>query len=108
LAWRKLWSFFKNIFIGQNFDRTSASILDLALPVPFPSQPSRRKAYTPLFLLLRSLGNPSQWITCQAFCPPSKGMTVYFLVVDQFSKMAILTAYKKNITVAYTANIFFE
>jgi hypothetical protein len=46
-------------------------------PVPFPSQPSRSKAYTPLFLLPRSLGNPSQWITCLAFHPPSKEMIVY-------------------------------
>jgi hypothetical protein len=49
----------------------------LHLPVPLPSQPSRSKAYTPLFLLPRSLGNPSQWITCLAFHPPSKAMTVY-------------------------------
>jgi hypothetical protein len=50
LAWRKLWTFFINIFIGQKFDRTSASISYLALPVPFPSQPSRSKSYTPIFL----------------------------------------------------------
>jgi hypothetical protein len=31
-----------------------------------------------------------------------------FVVVDQFSKMAILTACKKNITVVDTANLFFE
>jgi hypothetical protein len=77
LAWRKLWSFFRNIFIGQDFDRTSTSILDLALLVPLPSQPSRSKAYTPFFLLPRILGNPSQWIICLAFCPPSKAMTAY-------------------------------
>jgi hypothetical protein len=59
LAWIKLWSFYINIFIGQNFDRTSTSISYLAVHVPLPSQPSRRKAYTPLFLLLRGLGNPS-------------------------------------------------
>ena len=94
-------------FIGQNFDMTSASISDLALPVPLPSQPSRSKAYTPLFLFSRSLGNPSQWIRCLACRPPSKEMTV-FVVVDRFSKMAILTAYKKNGTMADTAKLFFE
>jgi hypothetical protein len=51
LEWRKLWSFYRNLFIGQNFDKTSTSILDLALLVAFPSQPLGRKAYTPLFLL---------------------------------------------------------
>jgi hypothetical protein len=75
LAWRKLWSFFRNIFIGQNFDRTSSSISNLALPLSLPRQPSRSKAYTPLFLFSRSLGNPSQWITCLACRPPSKEMT---------------------------------
>jgi hypothetical protein len=41
---RKLWIFFRNIFIGQNFDRTSASISDIALHVPLTSHPSRSKA----------------------------------------------------------------
>jgi hypothetical protein len=77
LAWIKLWSFFRNIFIGQNFDRTSTSISYLALLVPFPSHPSRSKAYTPLFLLTRSLGNPYPWITCLAFHPSSKKMILY-------------------------------
>jgi hypothetical protein len=31
-----------------------------------------------------------------------------FMGVDQFSKMAILTAYKKNVTVTDTAKLFFE
>jgi len=77
LAWRNPWTFFRNIFIGQNFDRTSASILDLELLVPFPNQTSKIKSYTPLFLLSRSLGNPYEWITCLAFRTPSKEMTVY-------------------------------
>jgi hypothetical protein len=71
-------------FFGQNFDRTSASISDHALPVPLPSHPSRRKAYIPLFLLPRILGNPSQWITCMAFHPPSKAMIVYFWLLIGF------------------------
>jgi hypothetical protein len=71
-------------FIGQNFDRTSTSISDLAFPMPFPNHPLRIKAYTPLFLLLRSLGNPSQWITCLAFHPPRKEMTVYLWLLIGF------------------------
>jgi hypothetical protein len=66
----------ENIFIGQNFDWTSASISDLALPVPLPSRPSRSKAYTPLCLFLRSRGSPSPWITCLVCHPPSTEMTV--------------------------------
>jgi hypothetical protein len=31
-----------------------------------------------------------------------------FVVVDQFSKMAIITACKKRITTTYTTNLFFE
>jgi hypothetical protein len=36
------------------------------------------------------------------------GNDCVFVVVDCFSKMAILVAYKKNITVEATAKIFFE
>jgi len=45
--------------------------------MPLPSQPSIIKAYTPLFLLPRGLVNPYRWITCLAFCPPSKAMIAY-------------------------------
>jgi hypothetical protein len=55
---------------------TSSNISDLALSVPFPSQPSRSNTYTPLFIFLRILRNPYQWITCLAFCPPNKKMTM--------------------------------
>jgi hypothetical protein len=37
-----------------------------------------------------------------------QGNDCVFVVVDQFSKMAILTACKKNVTVTDTAKIFFE
>jgi hypothetical protein len=37
-----------------------------------------------------------------------KGNDCVFVVVDRFSKMAILTACKKNITVTDTAKLFFE
>jgi hypothetical protein len=36
------------------------------------------------------------------------GNDCVFVVVDQFSNMAILIAYKKRITSTYTAKIFFE
>jgi hypothetical protein len=37
-----------------------------------------------------------------------RGNECAFVVVDRFSKMAILVAYKKNITAEATANLFFE
>jgi hypothetical protein len=37
-----------------------------------------------------------------------QGNDCVFVVVDRFSKMAILTSCKKNITVEATAKIFFE
>jgi hypothetical protein len=43
------------------------------------AKPSIKKkgAYTPIFLLLRGLGNPSLWITWMAFCPQRKEMIAY-------------------------------
>jgi hypothetical protein len=70
-------TFYRNIFIGKNFNKTSTSISDLSFLVPFPSQTSRSKTYTHLFLLPRGVGNPSRWITCLAFRPPSMTMIVY-------------------------------
>jgi hypothetical protein len=40
--------------------------------------------------------------------PPSGEMTVYFVVVDHFSKMAIMATCKKSITTKATAKLFFE
>jgi hypothetical protein len=37
-----------------------------------------------------------------------RGNECVFLVVDRFSKMTILVAWKKNITAEATAKIFFE
>ena len=37
-----------------------------------------------------------------------RGNDYVFVVVDHFSKMAILVAYMKNITTKATANLFFE
>jgi len=36
------------------------------------------------------------------------GNDCVFVIIDRFSKMAITTAYKKNITVEATAKLFFE
>jgi hypothetical protein len=78
--------FFRNIFIGQNFDRTSKSISDIALIMTFPSQTSRRNAYTHLFLVSKILCNPYQWITCLAFRPPRKAMAVYLWSLISFRR----------------------
>jgi hypothetical protein len=37
-----------------------------------------------------------------------RGNDYVFVVVDHFSKMAILVAWKKNITAEATAKLFFE
>jgi hypothetical protein len=37
-----------------------------------------------------------------------QGNDCVFVVVDRFSKMAILVAYKKSITAEATAKLFFE
>jgi hypothetical protein len=37
-----------------------------------------------------------------------RGNDCVFVVVDHFSKMAIMAAYKKSITIETTANLFFE
>jgi hypothetical protein len=42
------------------------------------------------------------------FLSTKQGNNCVFAVVDQFSQMAILTTYKKNVIVEYTTNIFFE
>jgi hypothetical protein len=76
--------------------------------VLLPNRPLRNRACTPLFLLLTGHGNPSQWTTCWASHPPSRGNDCVFVVVDRFSKMAILVACKKSITVEATAKLFFE
>jgi hypothetical protein len=66
----------KTVVILQKHFYWPKSISNPALPVPLPSRPSRRKAYTPLCLFLRSRGSPSPWITCLVYCPPRTKMTV--------------------------------
>jgi len=55
----------------------SGSTSDHVLPAPLPNRPSRSKASIPRCLPLVNLGNPSPWITCQAFLPLSMEMTVF-------------------------------
>ena len=42
--------------------------------------------HTPLFLLLRGLGNPSRWITCPTFHPPRKTMITYLWWLIDFRR----------------------
>ncbi len=41
-------------------------------------------------------------------CSTKHGNNYVFVVVDRFSNMATMVAYKKNITVEETAKLFFE
>jgi hypothetical protein len=86
----------------------STSISGPALPVLFPNRPLRNKACTPLCLLLTGPRNPSQWTTCQGLPSTKRGNDCVFVVVDHFSKMVILAACKKSITMEATAKLFFE
>jgi hypothetical protein len=67
----------------------------------------RKVLYTPLPTLERTWESISMDYM-SGFPSTNQGKDCIFLVVDQFSKMAILTAYKKSITLTYTANLFFE
>lgn len=86
MAWRKLWSYYKTIFIGQIFNMMLEDTLDPVFPVSLPSQPSRSKDFILLFLLLVGLGNPSPWTICLA---SKHGNDYVFVVIDKFSNMAI-------------------
>jgi len=77
LGSKKWWKYCRNISIGRIFDRMSISTSDHALLAPLPNWPSRSKASTPHCLPLVDLGNPSPWITCQAFLPLSMETTVF-------------------------------
>jgi hypothetical protein len=48
--------------------------------------PLRNRACTPLFLLLTSHGNPSQWTTCQASRPPRGAMVVFLWLLIAFPR----------------------
>jgi hypothetical protein len=55
----------------------SGGTLDPTLPEPFPNRPLRSNASILFFLPLVDLGNPSPWITCQAFLLLSMEMIVF-------------------------------
>jgi hypothetical protein len=77
-----------------SFDLTNPTIKKKGLytPLPTPERPCES------ILMDYMFGLPST----------KKGNDCVFVVVDRFLKMIILTAYKKRITVTYTANLFFE
>ena len=77
LGSRKLWQYYKSIFISQIFNKMWGSTLDPAFPTPLPNQPSRSKASILRYLPLVDLGNPSPWITCRAFLLLSMKTTVF-------------------------------
>jgi hypothetical protein len=62
----------------------SASISGPAPPTLLPNQPLRNMAYTPLFLLLKSRGNPSQWTTCRTSRPPRGEMILFLWLLIAF------------------------
>jgi hypothetical protein len=95
-------------FARQNFDMMSASISGPILPALLPNQPLRNKACTHLFLLLTGCGIPSQWTTFWAFHPPSGEMTMFLWLLIAFTRMGIMVACKKSITVEATIKFFFE
>jgi hypothetical protein len=63
--------------------------------------------YTPL----PTLNRPRESISMDymsSFPSTKRGNECVFVVIDHFSKMVILVAYKKNITIESTAKLFFE
>jgi hypothetical protein len=61
-----------------------------------PNRPLRNRACTPLFLLLTSHGNPSQWNTCQASHPPRGEMTVFLWLLITFPRWSIMAAARRT------------
>jgi hypothetical protein len=64
----------------------------LYTPLPTPEKPWESISMDYMFGLLST----------------KQGNDCVFVVIDRFSKMAILTAYKKNITVTYIGKLFFK
>jgi hypothetical protein len=67
-----------------------------------------RKAYTPLFLFLEKPWESISMDYMSGLSSTKQGNDCVFVVIDRFSKMAILTVCKKNIIVEDTAKIFFK
>jgi len=76
--------------------------------MPLPNWPSRKKAF---YTLLPTPSWPWKSISInymQGIPSTKHDNDCVFLVVDIFSKMTIMVAYKKNITTKATTKLFFE
>ena len=67
LGQKKQWQCCRSIFISRTFNTMLGSTSNPTLPAPLPNLLSRSKPCILLCLLLVGPGNPSPWITCQAF-----------------------------------------
>jgi hypothetical protein len=76
--------------------------------VLLPNRPLRNRACTPLFLLSDRPWESISMDYMSGFPSTKWGNDCVFVVVDCFSKMAILVACKKSITVEATTKLFFE
>jgi hypothetical protein len=86
----------------------SASISGPALPVLLPNRPLRNKACTLLCIVLTGLWESISMDYMTGLPSTKRGNDCVFVVVDRFSKMAIMVACKKSITAEATAKLFFE
>jgi hypothetical protein len=92
--WKIQWRCCNDIFTGQNFDKTIASIFSPALLALFPN--GLLGLYTPLPTPDRPWESISMdYISC--LMSTKWGNYCVFVVVDHFSTMAIMDAYKKSI-----------
>jgi hypothetical protein len=67
----------------------SESISSPGSPILLPNRPIRNRAFTPLYLLLTSNGNPSQWTTCLGSHPPRGAMTVFLRLLIAFPRLRL-------------------
>ena len=87
---------------------TSVSTSDPALTTPFPNRPSRSKASILRFLPLAYLWESISMDYVSGLPSTMHGNDYVVVVVDRFSKMAIMATCKKNITAEATTKLFFE
>jgi hypothetical protein len=86
----------------------STSISDHALAVPLLNLPLRSRGCTLLYLPQTSPWELVSMDYMSGFPSTKHGNNCVFVVVDWFSKMAILAPCKKSITTEATAKLFFE
>jgi hypothetical protein len=108
LALKRQWRCYKNISTGQNFDRRSGKYIRSCTACVIAKPTTKKQGlYTPLPTPDRPWESIS--MDYMSGLPSTKrGNDCVFVVVDRFSKMAILVACKKSITVEATAKLFFE